>query len=756
MEFKDLTIQFNSRYFRLYAYSKDYASHSFNSFPILQPANHFLDLARKQPPETGRTQPDWLSLISSRPCKVGSGAKMIEVPRFVMRTLHGRASIAAVHAANQGTTSRPLMDTETQESDLEETAAATNSQAAAKAFPTFGYLTSRLFDRWKKLKANRLPEVETERLRQHALWLSSQKAEGARLVLDGELQGMVLRDADLREARISANLRGADLRGTKFTGADMDGAILWDSDLSYTDFSQASGLLPSAATNFCYPLSGADLTGAALPDYVAQFPALANIAELCKNAGALFLTLITGDAVIQLMALKSTDLQLVTNTGTVTIPFLNAEVPSTTLFWLGPTLVLVNYVSLLFYMQRLWELFAGLPAVFPDGLTLNQKSYPWIATDLIRNYFPRLASRPQAFATAQRYLFVNLIYTVVPLSLVAMWARYLVAHDKAVTSAQIVIEAVFAYTWYTFLRLAKGTLRRRNDSVLVPKRNLYIRTWIWFSQQIGPTAIALSCAFLLTSLTYRGCTTGVPDEHNRGLIDPRFADAEILPESRTASQQRVAHILTRLRLSPFADLHEKELSKKPDSWWQHPTVESVTVPADLQGRDLRYANFDSAFIVKGDMRYTNIERAYFTGADMRQINLSHTNARLAMFAHANMAGSVMDFANLQLADLRWTNVEKSQLIYADLRASFCRNTDFQGAAMNGANLYQSGMPWCNFRNADLSNADLRGADLQTANLTDTKLDGASYYASGPCQTHFPRGFDPKAHGMYLSPVPYSP
>ena len=102
----------------------------------------------------------------------------------------------------------------------------------------------------------------------HALWLKTDRKEGARADLQGadlswaELQGANLQKANLQGADLSwANLRGADLswanlRGANLRGADLQAADLRRADLSWANLRRAN--LRRA------DLRGADLRGADL------------------------------------------------------------------------------------------------------------------------------------------------------------------------------------------------------------------------------------------------------------------------------------------------------------------------------------------------------------------------------------------------------------------------------------------------------------------------------------------------------------
>ena len=90
-----------------------------------------------------------------------------------------------------------------------------------------------------------------------------------------------LQNLDLRFAQ----LRSADLRSQQFGSSNVADADFSDCDLTDADLSLVQNLLP-------HQLSGANLTRCKLPKSVAKFEALSNVAELSKNAGKLFSTMI--------------------------------------------------------------------------------------------------------------------------------------------------------------------------------------------------------------------------------------------------------------------------------------------------------------------------------------------------------------------------------------------------------------------------------------------------------------------------------
>ena len=61
--------------------------------------------------------------------------------------------------------------------------------------------------------------------------------------------------------------------------------------------------------------------------------------------------------------------------------------------------------------------------MFPSGVTLDRKTYPWLLNDLVRGYFPHLKKTRRPLAWSQELMFGFLAYWLIPLSLLPVWAR---------------------------------------------------------------------------------------------------------------------------------------------------------------------------------------------------------------------------------------------------------------------------------------------------------------------------------------------
>jgi hypothetical protein len=135
-----------------------------------------------------------------------------------------------------------------------------------------------------------------------------------------------------------------------------------------------------------------------------------------------------GDARGRLTISSTTDGQLITNYGTTKLPIIGTQVPILGFYCFMPMILLAFFLYFHLYLQRLWEALATLPAYFPDGRRLDEKSHPWLLTDLARSHFPRLQEKSVALSFAQSSLSILLAYWVVPITLVAIWFRLLPLH----------------------------------------------------------------------------------------------------------------------------------------------------------------------------------------------------------------------------------------------------------------------------------------------------------------------------------------
>src|SRR5205807_198195 len=87
-----------------------------------------------------------------------------------------------------------------------------------------------------------------------------------------------------------------------------------------------------------------------------------------------------------LLIIYTTDVRLLLNSSALPFPKLGNLLPMTGLYLGGPIVLLVLSLRFHFLLLRLWGSMAALPAVFPDGQTL-EKDGPWYLMGLVRRHF---------------------------------------------------------------------------------------------------------------------------------------------------------------------------------------------------------------------------------------------------------------------------------------------------------------------------------------------------------------------------------
>ena len=178
------------------------------------------------------------------------------------------------------------------------------------------------------------------------------------------------------------------------------------------------GLLPEH-------LAGRDLTGAKLPEEIEKFPALDQVAAISAEARKIFIGLLAACVYSWLVIGTTTDVALIVNTASSPLPIINTPIPIAGFYVIGATLLAAVYGYFHFYLQRLWRTLATLPAIFPDGMALDDRTDPWLLTNLVRADFKQLRRSPPPLARLENLLTILLAWWLVPLTLLALWARYL-------------------------------------------------------------------------------------------------------------------------------------------------------------------------------------------------------------------------------------------------------------------------------------------------------------------------------------------
>lgn len=279
------------------------------------------------------------------------------------------------------------------------------------------------------------------------------------LLIRSDLREANLFRADLSNANLfEANLRGADLAVTSVEDTIFLNTNLQDTRLYRVDFRTTTGLLASQ-------LAGSDLSGARLPDEVLIYDGLKNVEETAKSAGFLFTVTLLICAYAWLAIANIQAASFVSKAAGIPLPIVNTQIPVTGLFQVVPFILLGIYVYFLLNLQNMWVALSDLPAVFPDGRTIDRRAYPWLMVGIVRYHFVRLKKSRHLVYKFQDLLTIFLAWWVVPLTLTIFWLRYLSVHDLAGTIVHVIFIIAAAVIGFAFYRLAVATLERRDFSL---------------------------------------------------------------------------------------------------------------------------------------------------------------------------------------------------------------------------------------------------------------------------------------------------
>ncbi len=602
-----------------------------------------------------------------------------------------------------------------------------------------------------------------ETLAAHREWLDSHGTAGTRADLrkgsyeSTELISVNLRYADLQDVNLrAADLLLADLRDTCLVRADFSEACLVGTNLEGANLEGAS--LEDSMGLVARQIAGANVHEASLPAPVLEFRALIDFVRSAKIAVRLFTTTIVLSVIALLMIFKTRDVQLLADSGILSfLPSraLASALPSDQLYLVAPIVLFVIYLWFLYNLQRVWDAVLELPAVFPDGRTLNTDGSR-IISGLLRTHFHWMNAHAPSTRRIEKTISVALAYWTVPLVILCFWARYLTVQDIHGTLLhELLILLSASVAFYCTTR----TGRQSESWLSAPEdRHPILDKLKLIKPEHGLAALAAALTFLSLGTIY-----GVPRDTERA---PQYGAANIRRWAPT--------VLWAFGVDPYAELTEAGISRRPEGFDGSEAALAGVSGAHLVGSNFRFAqlyggflanahlfrsNFDGAFMSQADMRgadlsqstleatnldmarmsRVNLDRASLAGAtlsrtDLRNANLSHATLTGATLIDARMDGASLYGAhlenasairaNMNKADLRDAHLDNANLEHSDLREAY-----FWSAKLPGANLRNAQLATAIFIDADLSHADLSGAQfngtvLNDANLHDAILDNA--------------------------------
>jgi uncharacterized protein YjbI with pentapeptide repeats len=578
-----------------------------------------------------------------------------------------------------------------------------------------------------------------EILDQHKQWVESGGETGVKADLSGvnlakadltgvNLQGAHLHRTNLVGADLSmANLRGASLVRSNLQNANLLGTELRGANLMGANLYGSEGL-------WFGRLGGTNLFDAVLPESISAVDSSKAIGDATKVARWFyFLTLVASLLCCVLIGLTS-DVRLLLNASAVPFLRLGNVLPMTGLYLGGPLVLLALSLRFHFLLLRLWGSMAALPAIFPDGQTL-EKDGPWYLMGLVRRHFRWQGESRSAMTAFETVLSTALAYWIVPATLFFFWLRYLPRQDFRGTLLHVFVITLAVIT-ATCVPFVVSRVLRPGD-IRLPKSKNIIR------MILGTTRAALACGCILFLFSL-----GV----NRGLPFDRGTSAE---ESPADVKRWASMVFQSVGYRPYADLTEATLSTPPRAGtdWTDETLEGIP-GARLNQMNIRFARGYRAFLINAKLWRANLEGAYLSEADLRGANLREALLRSAILDRAKIAHAVLvsanaTGANFAAADMRFVdlsygtfenavlsnakisgaslyavNLRNAQLLRTDLSRTDMRDTKLEHAVLSFANLEQTDLSSAKLTEANLTGAQLKGTILLDADLTRADLRGA--------------------------------
>jgi uncharacterized protein YjbI with pentapeptide repeats len=546
-----------------------------------------------------------------------------------------------------------------------------------------------------------------EILDQHKEWVESGGQAGAKADLCGadlgnaDLTGLNLQGAFLHKT----NLRGADLSLASLRGASLVQADLRDTNLLGTELRGANLMgarLYGADGLWVGRLGGANLFDAMLPESIAAFDGPKAVAQASRMARWTYFMMLATIIVCCVLVGFTTDAKLLLDSSAIPLQRFSHVLPMSGFYLGAPLFLFLVYLRFHFLLLRLWGNMAALPAVFPDGQSLD-KDGPWYLMGLVRRHFRWARDTKSPLPTLESVLATILAYWFVPLTIFLLWLRYLARQDFRGTLLHIalIMLCVAAATGLPTLVtrvLRPGDLHR-------PKTKNVVRLVLSTLR----VAIATGVVLLLLSL---GIIRGVPPDANTGKA------------GNWNVRQWASRVLQLAGYRPYADVTEASFSTVLPG----PNASDDALPpvrgARMNQANLRYARGYHVFLVNARLWHANLEGAYLSEADLRGANL-----RDALLKNAVLDRIQASRATLVSADVRGANLSAADLRGADLSYGILSDAVLSNAKLSGASMYAVDLRGAKLLRADLSRADLRDARLENATLSLANLQEADFSAA---------------------------
>lgn len=534
------------------------------------------------------------------------------------------------------------------------------------------------------------------------------------------------------------NLDDIDFESINLSGVDLRNCSLKNTDLSRTiNLHQKS-------------IGGSNLDEAKLPEKF-EFTGLNTVKELSIGSSTIFITIIFLCFYCFLTILATNDLYLLTNSSKSTLPIINVSIDIIGFYWAAPLMLLACYIYFHLNLRKLWYEFSQLPTYFPDGKSIDQKSYSWLVNDLVIKYMPLLQTKKAAFLNLQNKMVVVLTWGVVPATIFTIWLKYLVNHDLVLSFIHSVVLSICIAIGIMFFQNATRILRCNSDE------NKKMCNFICFFSIF--LIMFFSPAYInANSINGKGYkfddSTEIVKKPDK-WIEMKDKIDQLNPNDSKFDEQ-IWSILESIKITDFQKRNLKNLKAQRAF-----LVNADFTNANLENVDLQYADIQNATLTLANLMFSHLEGAKLQNARFYAANLQHahldnaslqwtsffsenlqnptyeiqnviypagpsidTHLESVYMQHANLQHAFLKLAKLQDAKLNYSNLQHANLYNANLEDAWFTSVDFQYAILDEAVLKNTHLDNANLQHASLNNTDFEKASLYQTNLQNTNLSGA--------------------------------
>lgn len=480
-----------------------------------------------------------------------------------------------------------------------------------------------------------------------------------------------------------------DLEGLDFGIADLYEINLKNCSLKKTNLSQVTNLQEKN-------LSQSNLDGAKLPEKY-EFSGLVTVEELSLGSSKIFIMIILLCFYCWLTVFSTNDLYLLTDSVNSTLPILGVSLDIIGFYIAAPLILLAFYIYFQLNLKKLWFEFSQLPAFFPDGKSLDQKSYSWLVNDLIISYIEPLKNKDGFLLDVQNLLIKFLIWWLAPVTIFGIWCEYLVTHDVLLSSYHSLLLGISVVFGFVFRHNAIKTLQGA-----APKGSKKADTLI--------LVIILIFTILFTIIAYINSANYMGNYKERAHLGKHYN---------------------------FADM--TEIVKKPDNWEEIEKKLENMPPMDAFAK-FDYANYKNINRILGTIKITNLQKKNLFGMEASHAFFVNADLSGSDFRNAELAGSYFQHTKLEKtkfdgAGIAGVNFQNAEISDSSFKNAFIKGAAFKNASV-GADFKDSMLSYSDFSNTNLINSDFSSARLDDVNFSNANMQGVILKGADLFNTNF--------------------